>query len=204
MIKDFVEKIKATKKVASEKNVHNWYNCVFHSMIIIMGSSMLLSLWTIIYLADITLDTTIGELLTGMQIGVFLPILYGIGLSYLFLEKLILIHIHLFDKLNKTIFKLWQKFDMWYFRKYRKTSPVTENLAKFQQKVAKHQTSKRNKRLILVCVIGFFVILNITVRLPYIMEILEETEETEIDQITNYDDIPYEEPDQRIIVHGGG
>lgn len=181
MIKNFVDRIKATKKIANEKNVHNWYNCVLNSLILIMVSSFMLSLYTIILLADVTLDTTIGELLVGMDIGLILPVVFGITLSYLFLEKLIILHILIFEKLNKTIFKAWQRFDMWYYRKYRKTSPITENLAKIQGKLAKHQTTKRNKRIVLACVIGFFIILNITVRLPYIISVFDDTEITEIE-----------------------
>lgn len=205
MIKDFVEKIKATKRVASQKNVFNWYNCVFHSLIIIMGTAMVLSLFTIIVLADVTLDTTIGELLINMQVGIFLPILYAITLSYLFLEKLILVHIHVYEKVNRYIFKGWQKFDMWYYRKYRKTSPLTESLAKIQQKIAKHNpNSKRNKRIVLVCVIAFFILLNISVRMPIILDYITAGTETETEIIeTDYDEITEREPD-RIIIYGGG
>jgi len=203
MIKEFVEKIKATKKVAQQKNVHTWYNCVFHSMILILVASFMLSLYTIVLIADITLDSTIGELLISMQIGIILPIFFAITLSYLFLEKLIILHILVFEKMNRIIFKGWQKFDMWYYRRYRKTSPITEYLSKFQQMIAKRQTSKKNRRIVLVCVIAFFVILNIAVRLPAIFDQTETEPITEI-QEENYDEIPIQEPDNRIIIHGGG
>jgi len=203
MIRNFFEKIKETKKVATEKNVHNWYNCVFHSVILIMITSMILSLYTI-HLFGINLDTTIGELILTFQPGIFLPLFYSITLSYLFLEKLIVLHILAFAKFNKLIFKGWEKFDMWYYRKYRKTSPLTENLAKVQRKISKYQSTKRRRRMLLVGVIIFVVLLNFTIRLPYIMESLENTEQTEIENDSTDNIEQTKEPERKIIVRGAG
>lgn len=203
LIRNFVDKIKATKKVANEKNVHNWYNCVFHSVIIILIASMVLSLYTI-HFFGINLDTTLGELILTFQPGIFLPFVYSLTLSYLFLDKLIILHIMAFAKLNKIIFKGWEKFDMWYYRKYRKTSPITENLAKFQRKISKYQSTKRRRRLLLVGVILFVVLLNFTIRLPYIMDSLEQTEQTEITDETTTDQTFEDEPELDIIVRGAG
>ncbi len=203
MIKNFVTKIKATKKIANEKNVHNWYNCVFHSVIIIMGISMILSLYTIVYLADITLDTTIGELLINMQIGIFLPIAYSIILSYVFLEKLVILHILIFEKFNKQVFKMWQKLDMYWYKKYKKHSPLTEGLSKLQSRIAKFQTrSKRQRKIIIIAVIFALILVQVGFRAPLIIELLEEPEEIEV----NIDEL--EEPIQtkrpQITIRGAG
>lgn len=171
MIKGFVNKIKDTQKIAREKNVHNWYNCVFHSIIIILGISLVLSLHTIQYLG-VNLDTTLGDLILTFQPAIFLPLIYSLTLSYLFLQKLIILHILAFEQLNKIIFKLWQKMDMYWFRKYRKHSPITEGLAKFQSKMEKFNKSKskKQKRLIVIGVITFLLIIQIGYRLPYEIE----------------------------------
>lgn len=203
MIKNFVNKIKDTKKIATEKNVHNWYNCIFHSIVIILIASMVLSLYTI-HLFGVSMDTTLGELILTFQPGIFLPLIYSLTLSYLFLEKLIVLHIMAFAKLNKIIFKGWEKFDMWYYRKYRKTSPITENLAKVQRKISKFQSTKRRRRLLLVSVVLLVVLLNFAIRLPYMMESMEQTEQTEIKNDQTDEFVETREPEHNIVIRGGG
>ena len=162
-------------KIAREKNVHNWYNCVFHSIIIILGTSLILSLYTIQFLG-VSLDTTLGELILTFQPAIFLPMIYSLTLSYLFLEKLIILHILIFERLNKVIFKLWQRMDMYWFKKYKKHSPITEGLAKFQSKMTKFNStkSKKQKKLILVGVIAILLVIQIGFRIPYLIETFEE------------------------------
>lgn len=203
MIKNFVTKIKATKKIANEKNVHNWYNCVFHSVIIIMGISMILSLYTIVYLADMTLDTTIGELLINMQIGIFLPIAYSIILSYVFLEKLVILHILVFEKFNKQVFKMWQKLDMYWYKRYKKHSPITEGLSKLQSRVAKFQTrSKKQRRIVIIGIIVALLLVQVGFRAPLIIELLEEPKEIEV----NIDEVEEQTQPKRpqITIRGAG
>ena len=125
MIKDFVSKIRDTKKIAVQNNVHNWYNCVFHSVIIIIGASMVLSLFTMFLYADVNGSTPIGEL---PYAAAFLPIVYSLVLSYIALERLIILHIQVYSKINNLLFKGIQKLDMYWFRKYRKNSPLTDQL----------------------------------------------------------------------------
>lgn len=141
-----------------------------------MGTSMILSLFTIFYLADVTLDTTIGELLINMQIGVFLPIAYSIVLSYLFLERLVILHILAFEQINKLIFKFWQKLDMYWFKKYKKHSPLTEGMVKIQEKVGKFQKtkSKKQRRVIIIAVIFALILVQVGFRAPIIIDYFEE------------------------------
>lgn len=198
LIKDFVGRIKATKKLAKDKNVHQWYSCLLHGVIIIFGSSLILSLYTMSFFSTIW-ETPIGEL-AFYTFG--LPLLYSIILTYLFLEKIIILEILLFEKINKLVFKSWQRFDMWYFRKYRKTSPLTEYLAKLQMKIGKNKMSKRKRRLIMLSLIAGLIILNFAVRVPIIFDsVTNETEiETEIDQAVEE---PRQEDEIKIRVNGG-
>jgi len=198
MIKDFVGRIKATKKLAKDKNVHQWYSCLLHGVIIIFGSSLVLSLYTMSFFSTIW-ETPIGEL-AFYTFG--LPLLYSIILTYLFLEKIIILEIHLFERINKLVFKSWQRFDMWYFRKYRKTSPLTEYLAKLQMKMGKNKMSKRKRRLIMLSLIAGLIILNFAVRVPILFDsVTNETEiGTEIDQAVEE---PRQEDEIVIRVNGG-
>lgn len=201
MIKDFVNKVKATKKVANEKNVHNWYNCVFHSVILILVASLGLSLLTMNLFIDSS--TPIGEIPLAAAL---IPLAYGLLLSWLFLEKLILLHIKVFELINKYTLKAWQKLDMYWFRKYRKHSPLTEGLSKVQNKVSKFQSnsSKRRKKLVIIAVIAGLILLQVGLRAPVLIDIFTDEPET-IEQIPgeNQLQIPTEEH-PKIIVRGAG
>ena len=200
MIKNFVNKVKATKKVANEKNVHNWYNCVFHSVILILVASLGLSLLTMNLFIDSS--TPIGEIPLA---AVFIPLGYGLLLSWLFLEKLILLHIKVFELINKYTMKAWQKLDMYWFRKYRKHSPLTEGLSKLQNKASKIQSrSPRTKKLIIIGVIAGLILLQVGLRAPILIDILTDDPEP-IGQIPGEDELQMPSEEQpKIIVRGAG
>ncbi len=199
MIKDFVGRIKATKKLADDKSVHNWYNCLLQGIIIIFGSSLVLALYTMSLFKDVW-ETPVGELPFLTFYG--LPILYSIILTYLLLEKLIIVQIYILEKFQKYLFKAWQNFDMWYYRKYRKTSPITEFLSKIEGKISKSKMSKTKRRIIMVSLVAFLIILNFGIRVPMIMEGMES--ETEIDTESELIETPLQEPERQIIVKGAG
>ncbi len=198
MIKDFVGRIKATKKLADEKNIRNWYNCLLQGIIVIFAISLYLSLYTISFFKDVW-ETPVGEL---PFYAVLLPIVYSVILSYLALEKLIILNILILEKLSKIVFTNWQKFDMWYFRKYRKDSPITSFLAKIQLKFMNSKMSKRKRRLIMLSLIAGLILLNFSVRIPMLLDSAEEQTEinTENDLTENE---PGEENEIRIRVNGG-
>jgi len=199
MIKDFVGRIKATKKLANERSIHNWYNCLLQGIIIIFGSSLVLALYTMSLFKDVW-ETPVGELPLLTFYG--LPILYSIILTYLCLEKLIILQIYILEKLQKYLFKAWQNFDMWYFRKYRKTSPITEFLANIQLKISKSKITKTQRRIIMVSLVLFLIILNFGIRVPMILESMESETEIDIDTETEFIETPKES--ERIIVRGAG
>lgn len=198
MIKDFVGRIKATKKLANEKSVL-WYNCLLQGIIIIFGSSLVLALYTMSMFKDVW-ETPVGELPLLTFYG--LPILYSIILTYLLLEKLIIIQIYILEKFQKYLFKAWQNFDMWYYRKYRKTSPITEFLSKIQERMSNSKMSKTKRRIIMVSLVAFLLLLNFGIRVPMVMESMES--ETEIDTESEFVETPTQEPEIRINVKGAG
>lgn len=197
MIKDFVGRIKATKQLANERSISNWYNCLFQGIIIIFGASVVSALYTVSFF-NYLWEVPIQESLPFLWIAN--SIIYSIILTYFLLEKLIIAQIYILEKIQKYLFIAWQRFDMWYYRRYRKTSPITEFMAKTQLKVTK--LSKTKRRIIMVSLVAFLIILNFGIRVPMIMEGMET--ETEIDTESELIETPIQEPERQIIVRGAG
>lgn len=196
MIKDFLDKIKRTKKIANERNIHNWHNILFQGILMIFATSLLLSLITLLYLDG----SSFGQILTRSQASTLLfPIFYTALLSYLFLEKIIIGMILLFEKMNKYLFRGWQKYDMWYYRKHRKTSPLTENISKIQQKATKLKLTKTKRIIITISLIILVVITNFLQPLFFNEPVVEPVIMPD-DQLVQ---IPLEDESQ-IIVNGVG
>jgi len=199
MRSNFITKIKATQKLAKEKNVHNWYNCVLQSIMIIFITSSVLSVYTITYVFEVDETTPINEI---PVLGLALPFILTMAISYVFLEKLIIIHISLYEKIHKIIFNHWQKFDMWYFRRYRKHSPLTENLSKLQAKQAK--LSKKTRKIIIGLLIASLILFNVFIRIPYILESIEDKQLPVIDQETEQEQQQPKENEYQINIRGAG
>src|SRR3990172_11096179 len=199
MKSNFITKIKATQKLAKEKNVHNWYNCVLQSIMIIFITSSVLSVYTITYVFEVDETTPINEI---PVLGLALPFILTMAISYVFLEKLIIIHISLYEKIHKIIFNHWQKFDMWYFRRYRKHSQLTENLSKLQAKQAK--LSKKTRKIIIGLLIASLILFNVFIRIPYILESIEDKQLPVIDQETEQEQQQPKENEYQINIRGAG
>lgn len=202
MIKDFIARIKDTKKIARERNVHNWTNIILHSILMIMGASLLLSFYTMFAFTDIG-NSDLGEIAFSI-----LPIAYGIFLTFTLLDKIIVLQIIAFEKLNKLIFKHWQKMDMYWFRKYKKHSPLTEGVSKISNVSEKLNKKPRTRKIIIVCLIMFLLAINIAIRAPLIMDVVNvisgEKKPTELaTDIIPDEEKPVEDPSQ-IIIHGVG
>src|SRR3990172_8906481 len=185
MKSNFITKIKATQKLAKEKNVHNWYNCVLQSIMIIFITSSVLSVYTITYVFEVDETTPINEI---PVLGLALPFILTMAISYVFLEKIIINH--------------WQKFDMWYFRRYRKHSPLTENLSKLQAKQAK--LSKKTRKIIIGLLIASLILFNVFIRIPYILESIEDKQLPVIDQETEQEQQQPKENEYQINIRGAG
>lgn len=82
--------------------------------------------------------------------GWFVILLFGFG-KYFFYAKILEIYY-----LNKALSKGLTKLDMYWWRKYRKQSPITETLAKMQTKAgtAKRKLTKPQKTLIFIALMA--------------------------------------------------
>lgn len=202
MIKDFISRIKDTKKIARERNVHNWTNIIFHSILMIMGASLILSFYTMFAFTDIG-NSDLNEIAFSI-----LPITYGIFLTFTLLDKIIVLQIIAFEKLNKVIFKQWQKIDMYWFRKYKKHSPLTDGVSKISDVSKKLNDKPRTRKIVIVSLVIFLLIINIAIRAPLITEIINDLsgEKKPTELLT--DIIPEEEKQveesNKIIIHGAG
>lgn len=106
----------------------------------------------------------------------------------------------LFEKMNKYLFRGWQKYDMWYYRKHRKTSPLTENISKIQQKATKLKLTKTKRIIITISLIILVVITNFLQPLFFNEPVVEPPVIMPDDQLVQ---IPLEDESQ-IIVNGVG
>lgn len=200
MIKDFIARIKDTKKIARERNVHNWTNIILHSILVIMGASLLLSFYTMFAFTDIG-NSKLGEIAFTL-----LPIAYGVFLTFTLLDKIIILQIMAFEKLNKLIFKHWQKMDMYWFRKYKTHSPLTEGVSKISNVSEKLNKKPRTRKIIIITLIILLLAINLAIKAPLITDIInnlsgEKEESTDIAT----DIIPEEQEEQnQIIVKGAG
>jgi len=202
MIKDFINRIKDTRKVARERNVHNWTNIILHSILLIMGASLLLSFYTMFAFTDIG-NSDLGQIAFSA-----LPIAYGIFLTFTLLDKIIVLQIIAFEKLNKIIFKQWQRMDMYWFRKYKTHSPLTDGVSKISNVSNKLNKKPKTRKIIIVCLIIFLLAINIAIRAPLIIDVINvlsgEKPPTELaTDIIPEEEKPVEEPSQ-IIIHGAG
>lgn len=181
-IKERINKIKETKKYANEHNVHNWFNIVLHSIIFCLILGLLLTMGTVLFMDDLESNSISlkGSLLMKLlwDFTNLSPLIFAFIIAISIMDKIIRIQVRITERINKKIMGLWQSFDMWYFKKYRKHSPLTEWLAKLQEKANKHQSklTRKHKKLATVIIIGLIIALQIMWRIPPLIEEIENTQ----------------------------
>ncbi len=202
-------KIKETKKFANERNVHNWFNILLHSVLFCLVGGTALSLGLLVLTADLEIHSNLKDtILMNMiwEFNKFSMFIFAGILALLFMERMIKLQVLAYEKFNKFLFNMWQRFDMWYYRKYRKHSPLTEGLSKLQEKASKNKRklSKNQKRMVTIIVIGVMLLILTPFRIiPMIENISNDFEEIEEDKnnptVTN----PIEEKPMEIQVTEG-
>lgn len=175
-----LRKIKETKKFATEHNVQNWYNILLHGVILMLFGGLIISLGSILFLDNLESNsdlkgTLLMNLLWGSATG--FPFLFAFALAITFLPKLIMMEVLLFEKINRFMFNQWQKLDMWYFRKHRKHSPLTDGYSKITSKYGS-KISKKQKKVIAICLAVLLIGLQLIWRVPALIEDFKEMQET--------------------------
>ncbi len=185
LIKQKIQKIKDTKKIAQERNVNNWFQCCYYSFIGIFTFSTLLSLLTILGIEQLEHGTALQGTLTMniiWSVASAIPFIYTAILFFTVYEKVIILHIYIFERINKLIFKAWDKLDMIWFKKYRKSSPLTESMAKVQEKGTKwgSKLTKNQKRVFKFTVVTILVVGLLWMRAPMYTDIMDSWEKQSI------------------------
>lgn len=210
VFKNKLDKIKATKKYANEKNVsYSWYQGLFLSIAFLFAVGTLI-IFPIVIATDYMLalanikGTWIESFFADiLNIGVIvIPIIF----VFIMIDKAIMIYIKTLDKFNQMVFKGWQKLDMYYFRKYRRHSPLTEGFTKINDKIAKRASklSKNQKKIIKFVLIALLIITNIYWKAPIFMELLNDTNKKDIPPPESDSQTKENAPEIKININKGG
>lgn len=181
------------RKFASSKNVPESAFSFWMVIQFVLIASSILSIGTLYIIGSINLpDNILVQIGLNMVIpGWVLILFFGLG-KYFFYAKILEIHY-----LNKLLTKGINKLDMYWWRKYRRQSPVTDALNKMQGKKAKRNLTKPQKALVFAAVFGFliwFYLYDEVVDLYYSIEdmlIQQEIAENDLGKI--YDKLVYDE-----------
>lgn len=153
---------KDAEEFAKSKNVTLQMYSFFQVFTWVIIASSILSVFTFMLIGRIQVPPGYNTLVN-VLINLVIPtwcfvLLFGFG-KYFFYVRILEIHY-----INKLMTYAINKLDMYWWRKYRKQSPLTETLHKMQTKASstKGKLSKRQKRLIgilfimlLVCFYGY-------------------------------------------------
>lgn len=140
------------RKFASTKNVPEQSFSFYMVLQFVLIGTSIVSIATLYLISMLPIqDSIITTVLLNMVLpGWFMILLFGFG-KYFFYAKILEIHY-----LNKALSKGLTKLDMYWWRKYRKQSPVTEVLSKMQTKgsTAKRKLTKPQKALIFIALMA--------------------------------------------------
>ena len=99
------------------------------------------------------------------ELTIHLPSLYFVGLSLAFLDRTTKLMIYINSQAQKLVFFGIQRLDAYWFRKYRRSSPVSEAIFIIQQRFLR--MDKVNKRKILL-VSGILIVIYFMIRMGVI------------------------------------
>ncbi len=205
--KNRIQKIKDTKKNAQERNVSSsWYYSIFYSIGVLLLLGAMLNMPIIIFvdvlISVASLQGTAVEQIAFDFLNVMIFVLPPF-IVFNFMDKMIILHLIIFQNINKAMFYAWQKFDMWYFRKYRKHSPLTEIFSKFGDKSAKYNSrlTKNQKRMITIALIMVLIGVQVYWKLPMFEEMMIEMNEQNIKQMESDNQI--NERESNIVINTG-
>ena len=208
LIKKRLKKIKETKKFATDHNVHSWYNMLLHGIMFVLIGGFLVSLGAIILLDDIESHSTLkGSLLMNGLWGIAttFPFTFAFILALIYLPRIIMLEVLLNEKIQRYMMAGWQKLDMWYFRKYRKHSPLTDSYSKIYEKTTKYTSklSRNQKKLITIGIVILLVSVQVGIRLPLILETINDLQKDLPQEKPNDLPNPINEKQLEIEVNGG-
>ena len=153
--RDYIDKVKATKKLAREKNVPIWHIPLANAMGMIILTAVYMSVYTWIAIVDIEKNFDYIPSWWNLFIDVanWLPLIYLGVLSFTVLDKVLTIFILFQAAVTKSIFNIIQKADHKIWRKTGKDSVIANKIWWIQQKWMGLDKGQRRK----IMVVAFIV-----------------------------------------------
>ena len=151
MIKGYLEnyftKIKSTKKLAAEVGI-NWYIPLFNSLLITVVISFQLSnaVWYLLDSLQVNQVYQPWYMSAMWELSSFSLVIFNSVILFTVQDKIIIAFIKLNSYLNKLILKGISRFDLWYWRRFKKESVLTNTIWKIQSKYMSR--SKKQRKLI--------------------------------------------------------
>ena len=165
LIRNQLERIKATKKLANEMGAHPWHASVFDALYLTVGLCIVGSFYT--WVAIENFENTLMYVPTWFpiiwQIADYIPFIYLGVIFLLLIDKFIILFIHIHSFILKKIMIGIQKIDIWYWRRTGKEAVVTNAFGKFNNKVGGFDSKKRKVLdYTLYCGLLIFMFLKLT------------------------------------------
>ena len=153
--RDYIDKVKETKKLDRDKNVPIWMIPFANAMGIILLPSIYLSVYTWIAIVDMenSFDYIPSWWNALVSIANWLPLIYLGVLSFTMLDKVLTVFILFQAALTKSIFNIIQKADHKIWRKTGKDSVIANKIWWVQQKWMGLEKGQRRKIMIVAFVV---------------------------------------------------
>ena len=156
IIRDYIERIRNTRKFAMEQGVPVWEIPLINSIGMIILGSIYLGFWSWTLIADMqfsykpfwfeVLEDNLG----------YIPMVYALVIAVVALDKILVVMIRFQAKLTKMVYSVIQKLDQKIWRKTGKESFISNKIWKVQQRWVGYDKAK--KRRIIALMIFIFVI----------------------------------------------
>ena len=133
---DYIARIKATKKLAREKNVPVWLIPFANSVGLILLTAVYLGVYTLVVLVDMEKNMDYVPAWWKMLVvhADLIPLIYFAVISLTMLDKVLITIIIIQSAITKSIFKIIQKTDHKIWRKTGKDSYIANKIWWLQQK----------------------------------------------------------------------
>ena len=156
----YIEKIKATKKLARDKNVPVWEIPLANSVGMILLTAVYMSIYTWIAIVDMENKMQYIPYWCNsfIEIANFLPLVYLSVLCLTMLDKVLIVFIIFQAVVTKGIYAGIQKLDHRIWRKTGRDSFIANKIWRVQQKWMSYDKKKRRKIMVFVilCSILFY------------------------------------------------
>ena len=154
-LNDYIARIKATKKLARDKNVPVWLIPLANSVGLILLTTVYLGVYTLVALVDMEKNMDYVPVWWKILVGHadWLPLIYFAVICLTMLDKVLITIIIVQSAITKSIFEIIQKADHKIWRKTGKDSFIANKIWWLQQKWV-----GLNKRIRAMIIIQFLIV----------------------------------------------